>query len=519
MRGERVRLSRGLVVLPTEEGLVIDGGPNRQLLTGGAATSVLPLLLPLLDGERPLEAVADDIGITVAQVGQAIALLDQRGLIERYADTPPASATATYLSRGLAVTRAHRGVDQVLATLGGSSVLLAMPASVGDPLRADLLAAGVGQATGWSGDSDADRPAAVERAALVVAEDAGPAEFRDLARQCRAAATPLLRYAATPDGVEIGPLLHGGYTACYDCLTVPGGARQDAPARKVPAALTAGLLAAEVLAFVGRIAAVNSWRAVVRVAVPDLTTERVAVVPVPGCHECGMPAAGTDGAVAALRYEWLVEAPPAGVTPARVGEPLEGDPRDQALSKRHDDYPGSPRLALAAERDTDVMAALGTVLPRAVGHRPGKPASGAPSVDAYVVTAPRPLAGRAVGVFKYDDIRHELIATRSDAPPRSAALAGVEPAGPRPWALVVLVAAVGRLYGPHHLAAFRVAHLEAGAASVRLLAAAGEYGLTAVSARTWTGHLADLLELRPEHEVVAAVVALQIPEGTDAQGE
>jgi hypothetical protein len=149
----------------------------------------------------------------------------------------------------------------------------------------------------------------------------------------------------------------------------------------------------------------------------------------------------------------------------------------------------------------------------------GSAAGGTPAVDAYLLSEGRALAGRTVGVFKYDDLRHELIATRADCPPLAETLAGTGLAGLRADVVVVLVAAVGRLYGEQDLAAFRVAHLEAGAACGRLLAGARPLALRPVAAGSWDGRLAELLELRAEQEVVAAVIALDRIGGDDAAHE
>jgi hypothetical protein len=252
----------------------------------------------------------------------------------------------------------------------------------------------------------------------------------------------------------------------------------------------------------------------------DLTARRVAVTALPGCPRCGIPAAGDPASALAQVYEWLVEAPPPGVTPARRGEAGAADLRDQALRKRHNDYASSPRLPLGAQRGPqsgaqhgdDVAVTIGRLLPTVVGTAAGA----TPAVDAYLLTGPVTVGGRDVGVFKYDDIRHELIATRADCPPLAETLSGADLAGRTPVAALVLVAAVGRLYGERDLAAFRVAHLAAGAAFAKLLPVAGEAGLRPVAASSWDGRFVELLELRAEQEVVAAVIGLERLEDADA---
>jgi hypothetical protein len=53
----RPQVRSGLAVVPAPHGLIVEGSTRRHLLTGRAATEVLPRLLPLLDGTRDLAAV------------------------------------------------------------------------------------------------------------------------------------------------------------------------------------------------------------------------------------------------------------------------------------------------------------------------------------------------------------------------------------------------------------------------------------------------------------------------------
>jgi hypothetical protein len=92
------------------------------------------------------------------------------------------------------------------------------------------------------------------------------------------------------------------------------------------------------------------------------------------------------------------------------------------------------------------------------------------------------------------------VAARADCPPYAEVVSGTDLAG-TPAAVVVLVATVGRLFGRHDIDAFRRAHLAVGAACAR-------FGPDVTWAQSWTGALAELLELRPEQEIVAAVAGV-----------
>ncbi|GAA0802221.1 hypothetical protein [Spirilliplanes yamanashiensis] len=445
-------LRRGLAAAVTARGLVVEGGPARQLLTGAAATTVLPGLLPLLDGRDPA-AVAAAAGLTEAQVAQALDLLARRDLLAPPQPAAPEPAAAWLARTATAGTAARLAAARV--AVAGDGPLVAA-------LRDDLTASGV---------------ALTADATLVVDLGGGAAP-----RVPRAGGA-VLPVAVTATTVRIGPLLDGPGSACAGCAAAPAAPAGAGPDLVDLAAgagpdlvdLAAGLAGAEVLALVAGVGHVTTWRTrVVHDAVAG-TAERETVLPRPGCPHCTL-AADSDAA----RAEWLAQPPPPGLAPARRSAEAGGaDVRDRALRKRHHDHAAAPRVA-----DDP--------------HLPLLAAVAGESVDAYLLTDRR--------VARYDDLRGDLISTRADAPPLADVLAGTDlPAGTA--AVLVLVAAAGRLYGRHDLAAFRLALLDAGAAAHR--AAAHPVGVTA--AGRWTGAVGELLELRPEHEVVAAVLGLGGP--------
>src|SRR3954453_19133580 len=82
----RPRLCAGLVVIETDRGLLIEGAPERQWLTGDAATTLLPRLLELLDGTLDDAELARALAAPIRHVRSAIALLYARGVLEQGGD-------------------------------------------------------------------------------------------------------------------------------------------------------------------------------------------------------------------------------------------------------------------------------------------------------------------------------------------------------------------------------------------------------------------------------------------------
>jgi hypothetical protein len=238
------------------------------------------------------------------------------------------------------------------------------------------------------------------------------------------------------------------------------------------------VVGAEVLAIVAGTGPVQTWRAALTVAADRV--DRAVTVPRPGCSRCGLAAGGHPELA---EYAWLTQRPPPGMLIARPVVEGTDDFRDRALRKRHRDLASAPRLALGDDP-------LGPALRRAASE----------AVDIYVVTPPRDVAGRPCAVFRYDDLADELVAARADCPPYAEVVEGTDLDG-RPAAVVVLVAMVWRLFGRYDIDAFRRAHLAVGVACA-------PFGPGTTWAQSWTGELADLLELRPEQEIVAAVAGV-----------
>ncbi|MCW2503212.1 MAG: hypothetical protein JWO79_1496, partial [Actinomycetia bacterium] len=302
------RLRRGLVTVPAGDGLLAEGGPVRQLLTGSVARTALPRLLPLLDGSRTTAQIGPAAGLTPAQTTRALAVLAGRGLLDP--GVPPEGPTGAYLTRN---PLSARTAEDELTRLAGAAVAIAGPPSLAAPLAADLAAAGVGDVsigarTTLAGYVPAlDRLAAAPVAVAVLCGSALALAPRYAERGIR-----VLRVAAGPDAVEIGPLLGGPGNVCAECAG-PASGDGGEPWH----AFAAGLAATEVLALLG-VGQPSSRRTVLRTPLPELGTERLAVTPRPGC--CGL-----TGDSPARAHEWLATyAPPArrpGPVPARASSP------------------------------------------------------------------------------------------------------------------------------------------------------------------------------------------------------
>src|SRR4051812_33400323 len=145
----RPRLCPGIVVVELADGVLLEGAAERRVLRGNAARTLLPRLLPLIDGTCSVDELAAALpGVKARAVEAAVALLYSCGVLDDADDTPlpartPSSASLAYYARLVDSTRANRSVEGVARRLAAAHVGLAGDL---DPALAELLrACGIGR--------------------------------------------------------------------------------------------------------------------------------------------------------------------------------------------------------------------------------------------------------------------------------------------------------------------------------------------------------------------------------------
>ncbi|MFB7598715.1 hypothetical protein [Streptomyces sp. NPDC056160] len=567
------RLRRGLTVVPTDHGLVVEGVGRRHLFGGAAAKDVLPRLFTLLDGSRDLAAVAAGLGVDADQVTAVLDMLADRGLLEPAPAGPVAAeeTVADHLSRTGPVAAAAGGSANALARLAVSRVVLTGPAAVTGRITDDLRACGVGDITVVPhGDPLPAGPASL----LVVCADE-PDRLGEACRTGAAGGFEVLRYSVqrTADriaAIEIGPRFHPGHTVCPDCFRIshergfpeggmPKGGlpeedrtpeagtsadavpQDEAPPSTAPldnasvegpsdglpgaeADLLAGLVTAQITAVLAGTGMPVPRRDLWRLTLPDHTSRRWTVAPEPGCRACGPIAAGAAQNLDTV--EWLLQSPPDEVFQADGAAPAEPAPLDVL------DLTTSPRRRLSAPDSAACTPglldehAVSLLLSRTAGPRETAggtqdgPASrwcpsggNRASVQLFLLTEedwPR-LPGT---VFKYD--AGTLVAVRADRPSLSELLAGTGLAGRPVRAALVLTGAVYRLRGKYGDFAFRLTHLDAGCALAQCALVAAELGLEAELVTGDVGGLAGQLDLNPGDQLAMGIIGLYGEDTGDA---
>ncbi|GAA3849147.1 hypothetical protein [Streptomyces sedi] len=537
-------LCRGLVVLPVGERLVVRAADRRHVFRGRAATTLLPRLLPLLDGTRSVAALADASGVPERHVDRVLEALRDRSLL----DLVPAAADASvpdpvldHHAGSLDGNGGHPGTGALLGALAEVAVRVVGPPSLAPRIAADLRESGLLRALA----GPVDRPALAalreaSRALAVVVEDPADPELTErVVARCGPLGVPVLRAAAYPESVEIGPRFLPGHAACPACLRrarAAAGRAPDAGGDPVADELLVGLVGAEALALAAGAAAERAM-AVTTVDLATFTIERHLAVPEPDCPCDDIGGAGTEPDLVDVQ---LWAATPAAGPALRPGTPTRAFRRlARELTGERPAYHNRPRRlfptaelplpagAFGAERPEGGARLDGTVLAdllmRAAGRRqaPGDPpgprwtpsGGNLGSVELYLATAGTSatfgLPELPGTLFRYDDLGHALVALRAEGVPLSVPLAETDLPAEGTEALLVCVAAHARVALKYQGFAHGLCHLDAGCATTQIAAVAGARGLGLRFASHWTEGLAELLDLIPDRQYVTAVAGLR----------
>jgi SagB-type dehydrogenase family enzyme len=521
------RIAPGIVIVPTDSGVLVEGGPTRQLLGGKGAQRVMRDLVPLLDGTRDIETLAAEFDESEATTHAAVSLLYASGLLED-ADGEPeiaseGSAAHRYYARSIDSTRVNTSGAHALERLAATSIHLVAGDDHDDAVLAGAIAkqlelGGIGRVTVADFDEDETEHATpLDDAHLVVLVGDTPPVRR------AAATATTLGIPAFPVSVHgrhayYGPVVDETYTASFAEIADQIAGETPVPAERDDHALVAALAAADILSLRSRVGAMLSKQQLMRLDLETLEQRGLVATRV---TRVGIPLAYAFEASTAFAPRHL------------------SNPRDHqvhykesniALQRESKLWPSAPTLPLPAPARVDVdwpepgaeatattlrLPALTDVIVRSVGNRNlGTPLEGkvrrwAPSggnlgsVQAYLVA--RDVEGLVPGVYGYDR-GNDALAMLPWADPETA-LAGVDPDAA---AVLIYTGALARVGSKYAAFAWRILHLDAGVAvhHTRMLAAA--HRLESRAAGAWDDEaIADLLAIDQDAEPITAVVSLR----------
>ena len=515
----RPRLVPGLVRVPTDTGLIVDGGPKRQSFSGASARA-LPAVMDALDGTRDVTELSQSLEMTTEYLGQFLALLYTTGLLEDAAtDLPELLARDTtgepsrqFLARSLDTTRVHRSYSGLRQALDTTPV-----AVVGrGPWAQELTRALTDEGMRATRADAADPVPAVEAegcALILVTGPDGPAE----ADRWLDAGWQVLPVLPETDAVSVGPLLEPDGTRCPDCAAQPG--RQTGPPSPETIGLATPLVVRNVLAHVGRVGTTRVRSEQVRIDVRDWTVETYPVTFAPDCPRCAqvpVPARAGHDIPVAHAFESSV------AFPARrycdpAGHQMHYKSSNIDLQQNAFAWPAAPTVPVdeqppAGGSGVCTKQTVTDLIRRTVGRRPAAegterhvqryaPTGGnLGSTQAYLIA--RDVPGLEPGVYAYQSIDNTLA--------RLTWLTGDDLGlGATVPATVLLTGGLAKVGGKYGAFAWRIVHLDAGAATAQLLMLADHHGLGIALAPAWDdAHLVEGLAIDDREEVITAVVHL-----------
>ncbi|MCX4731503.1 nitroreductase family protein [Streptomyces sp. NBC_01363] len=524
----RPALCRGLVVVPFTDGILVEGGPTRQVLRGAATRELIPNLLPLLDGTRDAAEVAGLADVPVQHVEQALALLYTCGLLEEGASAgDPAGDTpaAVFLSRNLDSTRVNRNASEVLQRLRSTRVTVIGDGETGALLRQSLIAAGFTQVSQGS-DTPEGEPDFV-----VAVGDGVETDLRAVGRWCAARGIPMLPAHLRGSTLDLGPYIDPAFTVSYDDVerqrAAATAAKQQDSTRNEAAARTMAIamITNQVTSIVGRVGSTVVLRGLVRTDLDAWQQDLYVMAPVPEQAD-NRSALTTAGVPLALMFETSVGFPPRKLLNPRDHQ-VHYKPGNVALQHESKRWPSAYTLALPTEGvlpqaplepatppvvDQLDLSHLASLLLVSAGRK--DEAGSARSVPRWSPTGGnlgsvtlhavvRDVTGVPSGMWGYDATGHRLAQL-----PAAMDLARLPGAGSS--ATIVFTGALARVASKYSTFAWRIVHLDAGVAIAQLVHAARALGISARPMDRWDDSaLAAAFDLDLDAEPITGVLELR----------
>jgi SagB-type dehydrogenase family enzyme len=436
----RPRVRRGLSIRYGDSDVLVYGGPKRQLFQGHSATSLLPRILPELDGKHTRDDLSVRLDLPEDTLFKVLALLWTCGVIE---EGPPSvlptlavdSAVADFLSRFGDSTGANQSWEEAAVRLQAVRLGVYGPSAESEALCQELRPT-IDCAVMGPGTPIGDRNLIVK---IVTGADRRP---DDVARQCWDNGVTLIQMGLGDRRLELGPMVDPRVTPCLACMTATGVEDGGEP-RRSDRVLALSLFARELFALVSR--AVPStlpmrWRTV---DLETLAYSDASGATRPGCPDCSVATGPpVDEIPLAVRYEASVALPPREFADLKSHQ-VHYKASNLALQRQARLWPASRKIDLESPHydrlqapwaispgcqpempDSLTLGQLSLLLATSAGLKPGEgdqrkvgrwTASGGNigSVVAYLVV--RDCNGLEPGIYGYLTSTHQLAGLSGNA--------------------------------------------------------------------------------------------------------
>jgi SagB-type dehydrogenase family enzyme len=561
------RFVHELVTVPFGDGLVVDGAHSLQVFKGKSTRSLLPELIPLMNGSRKLAELENALPGTMPEhVRAAVTMLHEAGLVEDGSDQMaaanafPNEQTLFFLRRYSSATGRNLSGREACEKLQIAEVVIFEDGETphGETLKALLQKTGVGRVLllnrGSLGDWHPE--SGVPPAQLLIVSLALNGEDSEsgarLDEWCAKKNLAWLRIAADPAGgyADIGPYFSARDTSCYRCFHQVHGRpvvhADPAIARMRPAEAEfwLSMAAVEIVYQLTEAGPVSRGRDFQRYDLGQWTSRQLRCARVPGCPRCrplGERAAVdrrsvVDTAVVFEDYSGLQslgtallreQAEPAAHRPANPAQ----DSKLLSSCRHRDLIRELPKLERGAldllrgsnmpARDSFSVEELSTLLMTCAGIKadrtPGSAvkrwsATGGNLGSVEVYLAVRNVSGLAAGLYFYEPRRHSLAhfqRHKGTLPIEEFMRRVLGCRGELPDALALLTGSLQRLTRKYGAFGYRLVNLDAGVAMSQMHLVARALGVWSRTAARWADDLIEeQLNLNPLLEPSTVVVEL-----------
>lgn len=564
----RPRLLSELVIVPLEDGCLIDGSIAVRVLKANDGYPNLPEVLALLDGSRTIEELKELLpGISSDFLDSLIAQLSAWGLLEK--GTHPAESHGIFNEETLSFFRRFchpaRNSDERFKKLRASRVVIFARQSISHPvqtLKTLLENTGVGQvilqptesADRWPSSADAGEPPALFVSLSLTGEDRQ--WFSRFDQWCREKDISWFRFVVDPQNnyADVGPLFDGKSTPCYRCFHDIHGkipSEKQTNASSIDELFWVSMVATEIIYRLAQIQPIQRPGCFRRYDLQHSSSTLLFTTRVPGCLHCRpCDLANSDcGTLTALEVTDTSLVFEDYVTPKSLdylgGPSYQSDAYARSYAYEGKELPNCQALALTRllppfERPVlDVMSQdevissrsplsvkdLSTLLLLSAGIREltlsgpqvrrWAPTGGNfGSVEPFVVV--RNVEGLLPGFYFYQANEHSLkfFERRRGGLPVDEFMRRALGLGPGdnedlPEALIALTGAFGRVATKYGAFAYKLMNLDAGAAISQLCLAAAGLNISLGVAPRWADDvIEEHFNLRPLAEQSTALIAL-----------
>jgi len=479
--------------------LLFEGARGTQVVGGRSARTLLPQVLPLMDGTRSIDQLQQALPqLSARALRDIVTLLYSRGLLEDgtpgEADPAPQApaALAAFAGRFNDVTRVNRHRGEALQRLADARVAVGGSPRAAQLALAALEGQNLGALTVCTQPDDLPADATLMLAVFESADDAAAASA--WFATARARGIPALHAHVASDAVEIGPLYIPGVSGCHECFRRVRSAPQGQAAPDLGFWMgVLGLHAMNVIARVGPVKLFNTARVHTRTE-QGRFYEKARLARLPGCAHCGLAGAGPTLEEPGGRI-WLLHNAAHGITCQALRNPRDHQIHYAAANialtqEAPKPWYGADTVALppatavgappawlvrpqALRQDRPDLASLSVLLHFAAGYQAVPRADGAgasarriaPSGGglgaSQIFVAARKVDGLARGIYRYDGLRHQLDRLTEASDDLLAGAVGI-PTAELPPVVIVQVADMMRLRQKYDKFAFRLGSLDAG---------------------------------------------------------